>query len=139
MSYETLANAIRSRFKTLVGDTQTDENTDALTVQYDNDPTSPPDDATWVKFTIRWGERRQADISASPRYRVVGIAYAQILSPIQKGDKFALQLAGVIEAGFRSVTAGGVTWRTPSVKRQGRQGDKYQINVECPFYADEVP
>lgn len=138
MSAQSIAIAIRSRFKAQV------ETPQSLTakVQYDNAPLDPPDDGTalWVRFAVVLGENRQIDIGGSGGtngYRRVGVAYASIFAPIETGDAAALTLADIVAAAFRSVTAGGVTYRTPTIRPLGRQGAWWQINVECPFYADE--
>ena len=61
MSFESLANAIRSRFKTLVvGAT-------SLVVAYDNVQCQEPEDAVWVRFSVLTGDTLQASLGASKR------------------------------------------------------------------------
>ena len=132
MSFESLANAIRSRFKTLVvGAT-------SLVVAYDKVQCQEPEDAVWVRFSVLTGDTLQASLGASKRFRTVGVAVAQIFQPINQGDKDALVLADTIKSAFRATSISGVTFRTPSLRRVGRDAKWYQLNLNCPFYADEI-
>ena len=132
MSFETLANTIRGRFKTLVVAST------GLLVAYDNAPFTPTDGVKWVRFTVLPGDSVQASIGVAKRFRTVGVAVAQIFLPIDRGDKDALALAETVKLAFRATTVSGVTFRTPSLRRVGRTDNWYQINVNCPFYADEI-
>jgi len=133
-SNEALHVAINSRFHTSVATPQ------SLTtkVQYDNAPFDPPDNATWVRVSILAGEPVTVEFGDSMRYRTPGVMDALISIPIESGTKDALELADVIAAAFRYVTAGGVTYGLPGVRTMGRSGSWWQINVSCPFYADTV-
>jgi len=132
MTFEAMANIIRSRFKNqVVGAT-------GLLVAYDNAPFDEPDNAVWVRFTVLTGDSDQASFGAQKRFRTIGIAVAQIFQPIMQGDKASLALADRIVTAFRSVTDSGVVFKTPSLRRVGRTEKFNQINVSCPFYADDV-
>jgi len=134
MSFETMANTIRSRFHTLI------EVARSLPTQYDNQEYTPPDDAMWCRLTILPGESDQVSIGApaSRRFRTSGVATAQLFGPLGLGDKAMLTMAGHIVSAFRAVTVSGVTFETPSVVNRGRntQQNVWHINVECPFWAD---
>jgi len=133
MTSYALANAIRSRFKALVQDTQT------VAVLYDNEPEDPPDDAQWIRLTILDGPTRQAEMGgAQTTYRTTGLAVAQVFAPMDAGDGAARQLADVIVAAFRAVTVSGITFRAPSVGPVGADGKWWQLNVNCDFYYDEL-
>jgi hypothetical protein len=132
MNRENMYNAIRSRFKTQVAD-----KTAGLVVIYDNAPFTDSD-VRWVRFTIKTGDTTQRTIGAQKTYRTIGIAIAQIFVPVDQGDRDALQLADTITAAFRSVTDQGVRYQTPSTKNVGRTDQWWQVNVTCPFFADEI-
>lgn len=132
MSHETIANTIRSRFKTLIADVE------SLTVQYDNQDFTPPDNIMWARCNIRFGESRQASTGSPGNniFRVTGLLIAQIFQPLNLGDKAALELADSIADAFRAVTASGVVFKTPSVSNIGRDSAWWNVNVNCPFQAD---
>jgi hypothetical protein len=134
MTFEQLANTIRSRFKTQVADTQ------SLPTQYDNHSFDNPDNAQWCRLTINFGESFQASNggTGANRFRTPGVMTAQLFTPTGKGDKDILALADVIKTAFRCVTDSGVVFKTPSIKRVGRVKKEWQINVNCPFYADDI-
>lgn len=132
MSSEALHNAIRSRFKTEVADKNA-----GLVVIYDNAP-DPDKDALWVRFTVLEGDANQQSLGPPRKFRTVGVAVGQVFALVDTGDRKALQVADKIKLAFRAISAGGVTYRTPSVKNVGRVDRWWQVNVTCPFYADET-
>lgn len=111
----------------------------ALPTQYDNDGAfTKPEGAVWCRFSILPGETLQIEMGDLNRYRTVGVAMAQVFTPVGQGDKEALIVADAIKTAFRAVSAGGVVFKTPSLQVVGRSGDEWQQNVNCPFYVDEV-
>lgn len=136
MSFETLHNAIRSRFQTQV------ETPNSYLVQYDN--AVQPDvktAAAWIRFTVLPAGSEQVSLGSSAgnrRHRTVGAAIAQIFTTIEQGDKAALVIADKIVAAFQTVTASGVTYREPNVSVIGLSNSWWQVNVTCPFYADTI-
>lgn len=135
MTIETIANSIRSRFGTTV------EDVESVTVHYDNEPFESPGDSAWIRCHIVFGEAVRRSLgSSSSRYRSVGVMMANIYTPIGKGDKAGLAIAETVRDAFRSVTADGISYRVPSVIPVGRSdnGKWWQINVNCPFYFDEL-
>lgn len=131
VDWETLHNAVRTRFGTLV------EDTESVTVQYDNQDKVPPNDALWIRFSVRPGASFQASRGGSTKlFRTSGVALAQIFSPLDRGDKEALALADTIASSFRATSVGSVVYETPSVRVIGSDGRAWQVNVECPFFAD---
>lgn len=134
MTHESMANAIRTRFKTQIADAQ------SLPTQYDNQKYDNPDNVLWCRLTIKFGESLQVASGGASgnRYRTSGIMYAQLFSPLGKGDKDQLHLADIIKSAFRCVTDSGVKFKTPSIKPKGRFGKEWQVNIECPFYADDT-
>jgi len=134
MNNESIANAIRSRFKTQVADAI------PLSTQYDNHDTDNPDETSWCRLTIKTGKAQQVSIGnpSAQRYRTPGVMIAQLFCPIGKGDSELKGLADSIIAAFRGVTDTGVTFRTPYMNEVGRKDADWQINVVCPFYADDI-
>lgn len=134
MNFETLANTIRTRFKTQVADTQ------SLLTQYDNQDFTPPNQTVWARLTILPGESFQVSNGGpnGKRFRTPGIMIVQIFLPFGQGDKAGLELADVIKTAFRSKNVDSITYRTPSVSTVGKTGPWWQINVRCPFYNDDI-
>ena len=56
--------------------------------EHDNDPRTHPDDAEWIRFSIRPGDATQVSIGGSAssgqpvRERTSGVAIAQIFTPL---------------------------------------------------------
>ena len=133
MTFEQLFNAIRNRFETQVATPQS-----VFTV-YPNTKHKLPESGMWVQFSVLPGEDIQVDVGTQNRYRTTGIALANIFCPWETGEQDALVLADQIKTAFRGVTDAGVTYRTPSVQVIGRTAGKWwQINVSCPWYADDL-
>ncbi|RKY09815.1 MAG: hypothetical protein DRP56_02115 [Planctomycetota bacterium] len=135
MISETVADTIRSRFKTQIADGQ------SLPTQYDNEGGfTKPNAAIWGRLSIVDGDTDQADIGSTSnrRYRTVGILYAQLFIPLSKGDKALRVMAGHIETAFRGLTAGNIHYGTPKGKPMGRDGNYWAYTVRCPFYFDEI-
>jgi len=134
MTSEAIANAIRSRFKSQVADVL------ELPTQYDNQKFDKPDNANWCRFTIEFGERFAASFGSpgANRRRTVGAAFAQLFAPIENGDGELFEIADYIASKFDAVNADGVVFKITSAKKIGRSGDSWQINVVCPFYADDI-
>lgn len=130
MSYETVFNTIRSRFKTLI------EDGESIPVHYDNAPFDKPDDSIWIRFTIVPGVTEQVEIPST--FRTFGLATAQVFTKIETGDKLALETADTVKSSFRAISVSGVTFRTPSLEVIGRSENWWQVNIECPFYSDET-
>ena len=132
--YNDINKAIASRFDALITVAESLQDK----VEHDNAEFTKPDEALWVRFTIKHGESVQLSFGSTKRFRFPGVAIAQVFMPQQKGDAEAVIMADKIATAFRSVTAAGVTYRTPSVMNIGRVANEYQVNVTCPFYSDEI-
>lgn len=128
--------AIRARFKANVADAL------SLPTQYDNERFTQPDpskpDAMWCKFSVQPGDSQQSEIGGnSNTYRHSGVAIASVYVPFETGEGAAETMAKNIAKEFRNLTAAGVVFRTPSTFRVGRVGPWWQINVSCPWFANE--
>jgi hypothetical protein len=111
----------------------------ALPTQYDNDASfDRPVGAPWCRFTVLQGDTRQVSCGGAKRFRLPGVAVAQLFIPIGEGDKRGLELADDVNVAFRSLTASGVKFMSPSVQNMGRQEGEWQLNVSCPFFADDL-
>lgn len=134
MTKTAIANAIRSRFKTQVADVL------SLVTQYDNQKFDNPDNAKWCRLTIKFGETIQKSVGSPTgnRDRTSGVMIAQLFCPVGAGDGELLTVADAVITAFRRVTDTGVTFSTPSASGGNRNGNEWQINVNCPFYADDI-
>jgi len=134
MSWPAIANAIRSRFKDQIADVL------PLTTQYDNQSLSNPDNEIWCRLTINSGETTQKSIGnpGANRERTPGIMTAQLFGPIGNGDGNLKEKAESIRVAFKRVTDTGVSFGTPKIYEVKRIGKEWQINVNCPFYADDI-
>ena len=131
-TYNTLADAVRVRFGTLVEDVQD------VTVVYDNSPTEPPNDEQWVHFTTKIGRGEVIEQGPTPNTRTPGVSRATILSPLGAGTADSLALAEAIVLRFLSVSDSRVFFDVPSVVTLGRRGQWWQTNVDLPFSFHEV-
>jgi len=134
ITYQAIEDAIRSRFNTQITKAQ------FITTIFDNQDKEPPTQGKWIRFTITPGETEQVEFGTKKRFRHFGIATAQIFDEIGKGTKVISVLINAINTSgiFRSVSVGGVVYRTPSVLRIGRVANWYQVNVNIPYYSDDV-
>ena len=134
--YETVAASIRTRFQTEVAIKEEP----SLEVQYDNEVDVRADDKVTCRLRLNFGERTQMEIcgNGTHKFRLVGIMVASLFGPANEGDKDLLELAGKVLTAFQAVTADGVTYRTPQIVNVGTTGNVWQVNVNCPFYADSI-
>lgn len=132
-SREAIHNALRGQFGTLVEDAQ------GVTTRYDNDPRETPGpEVLWALFTVNDGQSDQAQYGAQATYRHNGVATAALFAPLGTGTQASAELAQIISEAFRARTLDGVRCLVPSIARIGVRGGVYQMNVDIPFYADEV-
>jgi len=135
LNYETIGNVIRTRFKTYIEDSIGG----GLPTQYDNTTTfSRPENGRWARITVKEGEQRQVSIGSTKRYRKIGILTVQVFTPIGQGDKDARVVADYIAERFRCVDDADVHFNTPHMEVIGRTEKWWQVNVTCPFYADDI-
>lgn len=134
MTYSAIEDAIRSRFNTQITISK------FVTTIFDNEDADLPTTGQWIRFTIIAGETEQVEFGSKKRFRQFGMATAQIFDEIGKGTKNINLLVDNINTSgvFRSVSANGVVYRTPSILRVGRVANWYQVNVNVPFYSDDV-
>ncbi len=106
-------------------------------VQYDNAPFRKPTDSGWVRFKIETTDDRQADVGTKlRRFRIEGVAIAEVSIKINRGDLEAIVIADSIATIFRGRDFQGVTLKTPVVKPLGRRGKEWVVECRCPFQTD---
>lgn len=133
MIIDAVSKASRSRFKTLIADVQ------SLPTHYDNQKFTVPENTRWCRLTVLPGDTEQADMGTpAKRWRTSGVVVAQLFSPLEQGDENILQLADLIAETFRGKTVAPAIFRSPSIVRVGRAGPWWQVNVSCPWFADEI-
>lgn len=133
LTWEAMVNAVRKRYKEQVADTL------HLPTVYDNDGTqTKPNSDVWARVTVLPGESTIAELGKSKRYRNPGVLMVSVFVPVGKGDAPAYSKADAIKFAFRCVSQYGVVYRTPFVTVVGKVNAEWQINVSCPFYADDV-
>jgi len=91
-------------------------------------------------LTIKTANNKQVSLGGvgNRRFRKTGIAIVQIFAPLGKGDKPADLLASYIETAFTGSKTDGVHYGVAEVKEIGERNGMWQINVNCPFYADSI-
>ncbi len=136
MTYEALANTIRTKFQT---DIVIPASLTEVTF-YDNQEAGRPEypKDLWLRVNILNGEMRQASLGAARRFRTTGILEVQIFVPIGRGTKSSDEVIDAIVVSFRGVSENGVTYLSPSREPQGRPDSFYQINVTVPFWSDDI-
>ena len=134
MNYETAQNTITTRFKTLVKDVE------SIQVLYDNQRDFTPPKELWCRVNILFGEGNQASLGApsSRLYRNTGILIIQVFDTIGNGTGSMFDLVDKINTAFRGVSVGALLFRTPGISSSRREGDYWQINVDCPFVFESI-
>ena len=113
-----------------------------IPIEYPNQPAFQKPDADdaeplWGRLSIQDSDRNRVDFGgAKSRRRASGAMVVQLFYPQEKGTKDVDAAAKTLALLFQSVTISGVVFRTPNVRTIGRTGEWWQVNVECPFYAD---
>lgn len=134
MSYESEHNELRQRFET--------QWASETPVAWPNVEFKPPEEDAWVRFTIVNADARQASFGdATNFHRHPGMVMVQVFTPVNRGDKEALQLADQVANIFRNWYSSGSRIRfqiTPTVKPVGVDRNWFQVNVSCPYIRDSL-
>lgn len=134
MTFEALGNVIRAKF---LNDVTTPLSLITFHDNQEDDKPSYPDER-WVRVNVLTGTSRQVSFGSTNRFRTPGTLVIQIFLPIGRGTKDIDVVVDRIVTEFRAKTEGGVTYQTPQRIPQGRDGTFYQVNVNIPFYSDDV-
>ena len=110
---------------------------------YDNEPYTPAANTPWVRLAVRDGNSKQISLGVPSLDRHAGIVFVQVFSPLGTGDSRARWLAdkacGVFRKRDLDTTTGSMTFGVPYTVAAETPGDNwFQINVLCPFTADEL-
>ena len=149
VDYTNAASALRISFGEFMANALPD-----VQVAYENQAFDPPEGTpagsyggdpgqeyvgTWVRFSIQWGEAKQADISRQPRVRTTGVAFTQVFVPAGSGSGIAEAISNEVAGFFRRLRLDGMTFRAPHPRPvTGRDGAWYQLNVIAPFHYDAI-
>ena len=111
--------------------------------QYDNAPFDKPTNSCWLRATILFDDVRQADTGAKlRRYRTTGMLIFNIFTPTNTGDNEdpdgGNEIMDQITQIFRSADIGGIQFKVPKPGTRRRQSDEWMVNLNCPFYADQL-
>lgn len=130
MGFEDITNAITTQVASLMQSKN-------YTARYDNDPTATPKSGYWCHVSLSFGNADQIELGGG-LFRKVGILTIQIVGPVNEGSKTFSTMADIIVAFFKNLTIGGyIKFRSPRIENVGRIGDNWNVNVLCPFHADE--
>lgn len=133
MTEETIESTLRQRVNTeIVGVL-------GWPVQWSNTAIDVRDNESFIKVTNVWGTSEQNTAGRNPRFRDHGTLMIGLFTPVDAGDKAALDAAVIVRAAMRSISIGDLTLQTPSIQKLGAQGKWYHINIACPWYADNHP
>lgn len=127
--YEQITNNISTYFNILA-------ELNNLVVKYDNDLSEIFTDEIWCESRIDFGKAEEADIGTD-YLRIPGVFNVIIHSLIGQGIADVLNIANIISTKFRSsIVDETINFQTPRIENVGRVEDNYQVNVICPFFAD---
>ena len=129
MDYKAFCSTIRQKFKEFV----------TVPTKFPNAPWKAPADSKYCVLTILTGESMQKSIGVLEKFdRTPGVAIAQVFCPSGTGTQWSHDVAILIKANFQQVTYDGVVFKTPTIRDIGFDNGLYQLNVNCPFYVDNV-
>lgn len=130
MGFEAITNLITTKVDNVM-------DANSYVARYDNDPQDTPTVDYWCYVSLAYGSSDQVELGI-PLYRHPGILTMIVKGPIGVGIGECLKKADVLAEAFKSLTLGGyIKFRTPRIENVGRIGDNWNVNVICPFYADE--
>lgn len=107
-----------------------------LITTFDNSPEVRPVSpvaSIRCNISILDGESSLVEIS-SLGYRTVGVLVVKLIGDIERGDGPLRTFADNIRELFKNKNINGVHFRTPKFVNLGRVGNKWEFNVNCPFY-----
>lgn len=99
----------------------------------------PPNNAAWVRLTIREGESRQIELrDTTPLRRSSGVIIVQIFVPRGTGTDASADYADLLPAIFERKQFGGITTRTQRTTIVGDTEHWWQRNVSFPYQRDQA-
>ena len=132
---EDLENEVRLRFENLVAGVVNPK----LITFYDNMEVDPeyPDDR-WARVRVATGASRQVSLGGNKRVRTPGVLLVQLFWQLGVGTKDINELADLVRNSFVGITVGTVVYEMPYGQIIGRSKTWWQVNVNCPFYSDDI-
>lgn len=132
-NHETMIEELASRIETVLKPTLPA----GVILRYPNQDTETNID-TWIRVAFLTGGYFQGDFGSptNKRFRQVGILQFAIFSKLKRGIAVQNAIVDLINTAFRSKKVNGVLYKTPDPKTIGRDGEYWQINVDCPFWVD---
>jgi hypothetical protein len=128
---EVIARSARTAFSALLASLLPTD----LPTAFDNAPFDIPDSGCWARVRFRPSSARKPQ---TDRYRIEGDALVSLFCPIEGGTQEVHQLTDEVIAAFRDVSSSGVRFRIPTPSDVGRSGRHWQVDVSCPFRADDL-
>lgn len=113
----------------------------ATPISWPDTPFTPPDSATWVRFTMKNNDTFQASTGApgANRFRTVGFIYIDIFQPAGQGSTDARTKADTAAALFRGNTLSGVLFRNVNARDMGVDpSGLYRWQVRAEFQHDHI-
>lgn len=93
----------------------------------------------FIRVTILSGPREQASLGCNNNtYRTTGVVIIQVFTPKNTGTKRALDIVDMLIAFLQSKVIGTVNFKTPYISFQNIVDSFYQVNLNCPFYVDNI-
>lgn len=98
-----------------------------------------PDDAAWVRLSVRGAREEQASIggAGNNRFRNYGVIIVQVFTPMREGPQAGRAIADIVGAIYRRQQFAGITCRGASVRDLGKVAGWIQHNVEIPYWRDD--
>jgi hypothetical protein len=143
MTQVEIGKAIRKRFRQQVAQAESPD----LVTEYDNlkltavQETVKQTRGKWARVHIAFDDRPQVSLGASKRFRAHGRVMVQIFTEVATGTQESDQLVDTIVNAFRATSSESVTYLSPEPDVIGDDDGKskwWQVNIVCPFYADDV-
>lgn len=98
----------------------------------------PEPSVLWVRFRILWGTSFQADLGTPKRFRHPGVLSVGIFAPLHGGEATEIAFAASIVARYTSADRAGAQFGTATALPGRRDGARWFVPVECPFFADRT-
>ncbi len=112
---------------------------EGLALQYDNAPdVDQRNRKKWARVSLRNGVSFKVSTGTPNRFRHPGIILWNVFTKLNSGDNEAYKIADFISAVFQNTRVNDVHYKTVSVSFAGVDNGWYQVNVECPYYFDEI-
>jgi hypothetical protein len=109
---------------------------------FDGEQFDPPDNASWVRVSIRhtFAGQESLGVESNRRFRREGAVFVQCFSPANQGSKAAVDLAHTARAIFEGVTLAGtsVNFTDCSIRETGPDDKWYGVTLEALFAYDEI-